>query len=57
VKLTELAHFIVEEGYPIPLDMMSSMASEGIVIDEFISHIEGGWTIDTLIDQFEMYGE
>ena len=57
MKLTELAHFIVEEGYPIPLDLLVGMANQGINVDEFVSRIEGGWDIDSLVDHFEMYGE
>lgn len=57
MNLTELAHTIVEEGYPIPLDMLANMAAQGIHVDEFINKIEGGWSVEELFDQLDMYGE
>lgn len=57
MNLTELAHVAVKEGYELPLDYLVSMQNQGVIIDEFISKIEGGFTIEEYVDQIEMYGE
>jgi hypothetical protein len=56
MKLSDIAHIAVEEGYELPLDMMVSMAGQGVIIDEFLNKIEGGYSVESLIDQIEMYG-
>lgn len=57
MNLTELAHAAVKDGYALPLDYLVSMQNQGVIIDEFISKIEGGFTIEEYVDQIEMYGE
>jgi hypothetical protein len=56
MNLTELAHVAVQEGYELPLDYLVSMQSQGVIIDEFISKIEGGFSVEEYVDQIEMYG-
>lgn len=56
MSLTEIAHIAVQEGYALPLDYLVAMQNQGVIVDEFISKIEGGFTIEEYIDQIEMYG-
>lgn len=56
MQLVQRAHMLVENGYPIPLDLLVGLVEQGINIDEFIPHLEAGFHVEELIGPIDNYG-
>lgn len=56
MQLVQRAHMLVENGYPIPLDLLVGLVEQGYNIDEFVPHLEAGFHIEELISPTDNYG-